>query len=611
VNANRSIFVIVALGSLLWGMTLRNGFVWDDAYYVLTNPAIRSWRLVPVYFTDCQTTAGRQFGAEFAVFRPLRNISYLLDFKMAGYRPVWWHAHNAALHILGAVLVLLLCRRLVASEWAALGGALLFLTHPVQTETVAWVKGRDDLISVVLSLATILLWLRWRPALSLPRRSILAALTFLACLAKLQAVVLPAVFVAGEWLLPTDAPSPAQRFRRALGTAALPLLAALVFLCWRHKFIGQTAQCGYLAGSLYPTLLTMTDAAVGYLRLILWPARLVADYSGMTPIHSAATLHFWINVSILAAAAVPVLLLVRRRPVARCGLVWFGICMLPVSNLVPMMQYMAERFLYLPLIGISLIAADALSRLRRGRAAAAVGATVLIIALTARTAWRIPDWKNEETLFAATIRDTPPSAMRPRNNYLVHLINEGRFSEAMPLATSLLAQATGTADASSWRAVYTRHVGFIQCRLGAMAEGTARLLQAADLDPAYAQPCVDLGILAGRAGQHTQALQWFDKAVARGPESSVAHFNRGIALQSLGRTAEAENELRQSIRCGAESPDVYKSLAALLWSTGRIAPCIPIYREAAAMWPDDREIRVWLARALELNRSARRTQPNP
>lgn len=609
-NLKRAILAIVVLGSLLWGLTVRNGFVWDDAYYVATNPAIRSWRMVPVYFTDCETTAGRQFGAEFAVFRPLRNISYLIDFKIAGLRPAWWHAHNAALHVLGAVLVLLLCRRLVASEWAAFAGALIFLVHPVQTETVAWVKGRDDLLSVVLTLATVLLWLRWRPAPSLRRHCILAAMTFLACLAKIQAIVLPALFVAGEWLLSSNGAPQAQRLRRAISVAILPSLAAVLFLYWRHKFIGQTAQCGYLAGSLYPTLLTMSDAAVGYLRLLLWPVRLVADYSGMIPIHSAAEPRFWFNVAAVLAAAAPVALLVRRRPAAVWGLAWLTVCMLPVSNLVPMMQFMAERFLYLPLIGVSVIAADSLARLNRGRIVAGVAAALILVAWTARTAWRIPDWQDEETLFAATIRDTPPNAMRPRNNYLIHLINSGRLTEALPLAERLLLQSNEVPGNTAWRAVYTRHLGFIQCRLGDLDRGMAQLKSAAKLDPENEQPCVDLGILAGRAGQHALALEWFDRALARGPESSVAHFNRAIALQSLGRKDEAERALRQSIRHGAESAEVYTSLAALLWSDGRIAECIPLYQEAAAMWPDNEEVGTWLRRAQELQRRNMRPAPS-
>ncbi|MCH8332889.1 hypothetical protein IIC65_03065, partial [Candidatus Sumerlaeota bacterium] len=169
-------FLIVA-GWLLWGRTLGHEFVWDDNDFIVRNAALRSWTFLPQYFTSVDTMAGGSFADQFLVFRPLRNVSYRLDFAVAGLNPRWWHATNVWLHVLNALLLYLIARTLMTGPLAPLFAASIFLLHPVQSEVVCWIKARDDLLAAAFSLGLILVWVRWRsPARSRAKMAALALL---------------------------------------------------------------------------------------------------------------------------------------------------------------------------------------------------------------------------------------------------------------------------------------------------------------------------------------------------------------------------------------------------------------------------------------------------
>ncbi len=138
-----TVLILLIVCVIIWGKTLSYEFVWDDSYFIVSNTALRSWKMIPNYFTDMSTMAGNGLSKVFVVYRPIRNISYLLDFKIAGLQPGWWHIHNVLLHLFNSILVYLVAKRIFKKGWLPpLTAALIFLVHPVQTETVAWIRRR-------------------------------------------------------------------------------------------------------------------------------------------------------------------------------------------------------------------------------------------------------------------------------------------------------------------------------------------------------------------------------------------------------------------------------------------------------------------------------------
>jgi tetratricopeptide (TPR) repeat protein len=323
----------------------------------------------------------------------------------------------------------------------------------------------------------------------------------------------------------------------------------------------------------------------------------VADYSGIQPLGSLGDWHVWAFGGILLAVALLVLRSRRTCPICSFGLVWVAAFLLPMSNIIPFFAYMAERFLYLPMAGFALAAASLIWRLERRRVGLMLlCAMVILTACGVRTALRVKVWRDDRALFTATVRDTPPSAVRPRRNLLFDVLNAGDYKAALPLAEGLWRRGEGEkAMPKRERAEYNRYLGFILSQTGRAEDGARLLCSAIAIDPSYTAPCLDLGIMEGRRGDHQEALAWFDRALEACPGDAPAHYNRGVALRELKRTKEAKDELRKAIFYGYdEGAEAHRALAALLWEEGRIGEVVSLYGEAARRWPDDREVRQWL-----------------
>jgi tetratricopeptide (TPR) repeat protein len=614
------ILILTLLAILVYAKTANFGFVWDDEYYVVSNLALRSWSNIPAYLTDVETMSGESAPYPFPLFRPTRNFSYLVDFSLAGLNPAIWHWHNVLVHIINGLLLFLIAFYLLRRPWPALFAGAVFLVHPVQTEAVAWVKCRDDLLAGMFLLAAFGVWLVWcRGRLRPWRIALLSVLFLLACLSKIQAVIFPALIGLFEvWngvkKSETDPAAETRRFGAAVPRinwfetlVVTAWLALLGFGClvWRHLFIGQTAQSGYPGGTLWRTMLTMTRAAVDYLRLLVWPRTLVADYSGMSISTSLGDWRVLVSIAVLAAVVVWVLLWRKRWPLATFGTVWLGVCLLPVSNIVPMMQFMAERFLYLPIIGFALVLSSVMRRGEQRWPLAARSIAVLVIAVAAwRSYDRLDVWRSDLALHRATVADTPAAAKRPRRNLLVSLINTGQYDEALPLARSLYeaAQDESSDFSARQRAEHARHLAWILTQTGRAEEGQACYAAALAWDTTYVQPYLDLGLLAGMSGRHQEALDWFTKAVAVAPASPDAWFNYGIALRENGQFSAAETAFGEAIAHGYNGPAAHLTLAALLWKQQRFEEAAKTYQDGLVIWPENADLREWAGKLEELRK---------
>jgi tetratricopeptide (TPR) repeat protein len=265
---------------------------------------------------------------------------------------------------------------------------------------------------------------------------------------------------------------------------------------------------------------------------------------------------------------------------------------------------MAERLLHTPMIGLA-IAAGALAQWagKRWRRAAPAVIAFVLLASAGRTLDRSRDWKDEIALFSATVRDTPPSAFRPRHNLVAALIDGGRQKEALPLAREMWETFGARPDFKPRkRAEIATRLALALDRSAKSSESRALLMRALELDSSYPLPCIVLGTAAGKAGNHPEALAWFDRAVAAAPRNEPAHFNRAVALEILERPAEAETEYCKAIELAPPTPRAHLALAALLWKEERFEEAEKVYAGALALWPRDAEIRYWIKKAGEKRR---------
>ena len=401
--------VLVAGAALLATLPARHGgFVYDDQYYVVENPAVSG---------DASPWTSILGTEDQARWRPLTVATWRLQWAPDIGASERMRLANVLIHAAASVLVLLVARRLGLGTGGALAAGLLFAAHPVHAEAVAWISGRSELLATALLLAA------WLAHLS-PRRggaALSAALAAAAGLAKENALVAPALFLGADLLLRRGV----RPGRLALQVAACALVAVL------HVAIAGRALPGDAPFAETPLLGRLGVAATilgRALLLLAWPQPLLVfrpreDFLGWQALPLAALL--------LAAAAVVATWRRQRLPAACLALL--PVSMLTVLNVVPIGATFAERFLYLPSVLFCCAAGALLESLGRAERRAGRGLGVaLLLPLVVLAAWvplcraEVEVFHDDLSIWAHAARVQPDSPLI-RYNHGYFLADAGRM----------------------------------------------------------------------------------------------------------------------------------------------------------------------------------------
>lgn len=460
-------YLLIGLASvLLYARTINYSFIWDDQFVVVQNPAIRSISSIHRYFTDSGTYAA---GLPFPTYRPLVTLSYLADYQVSHLKSWFYHVHNVLLHALNACLVFWLLQQLLAlskrsaptqGEYiAAICGTLVWAAHPVSTETVAWIKSRDELqctFFYLLALGLLFSGLL-RDRVSPTRIALITSALVCSLLSKEMAASYPLVLCL-TWLF----------FGRNTGrkglitTLSVSVACVVAYMIIRTRIVGATAQVPYMAGGFYHEMLTMTRASARYVRLAVAPGQLLSDYSGFFDVIRSPLQPAFVLSALLVALTLALAYVARRRvPLISYGICLFWITLLPVSNIISTMQYLAERFMYLPLFGLACVVTggvqwllapltesttDSAAFFKQPRVRSVMLAAVLILAAEVyATSARLTVWKDPLSFHERIYRDSRPSS-RITSEYAVTLFNAGLFAEALPVYRDLVQSRARDAD---------------------------------------------------------------------------------------------------------------------------------------------------------------------
>ncbi|MEX0718196.1 MAG: tetratricopeptide repeat protein [Planctomycetaceae bacterium] len=353
-QTRRAAFALVALVVALYWPTVNFGFVnWDDRWYVVENPVVRSWQPASLWSLATEVHVKN--------YAPLTLASHLIEHTLWGLWPGGYHLTNLLLHALNAVLVWVLVRQVTGSRFIAWTTAALFAVHPVQVETVAWISSRKGLLSATFILACLIRQLR--PERSSRDEGI--ALMFLAAalLTKAIAIVVPAVVLAYDLIVRK------RPFAEALPRQIVPGVLCLCLLAITAG--AQTSELGGLRDHLELSRgrILAVDAIVlwKYVGMLAWPANLAVLYDVPT-----AGIAGWAALAITGWATVAwgMYRLRTRSPLIPFAGTAALLFLLPVLNLIPITTLMNDRYLYLPSIAVfGLFAALGrhMSRLCEGR----------------------------------------------------------------------------------------------------------------------------------------------------------------------------------------------------------------------------------------------------
>lgn len=585
-TAQTALVALVALAT--FATSLFNGFALDDNYIIAGNPRVHQLQdLGAIWLTPYWPANGELLG----LYRPLAIFGYALQWAVGGGEPWVFHAMNVCLHIVVSLLVLVLLRRL-AGPSAALVGALLFAVHPLHTEVVANVVGQAEMIAAAGVIAACIVHAARpdpRTAPGAKRLAAIVGLYLLALLAKEGAVVLPGLLIA------VDAAQGRLRLgRRNLALyakdMAFPLIvlaaALAAYLALRVHVLGSVG--GIDAAPNLPFLreehriFSALRAWPEYVRLLVWPFDLSADYSPGVILPASGFTPMVVLGTILLAATAVLALATPAVPAVGLPAAWFLIAVFPVSNLVlPIGVLLAERVLYLPSVAICLAAAAIVDRVRitsplRARRFATAGTAALFVAFSAKSAQRNPDWKDTPAVWDALVRDHPES-------YRSQWVNGFRMRQqgALDLARQYfeVAYRIWPDDAQLLNAL-----AGVWIEQGEYLKAIPLLERSRQLSDVLQDTEVLLAYAFLTQDRYADALTAANRAGPLGADPATFLALRAQALDGMGRYAEATEAWRTAVRLpGGRAWPFWSSLARSLARTGHDGEALAAADSAAAL----------------------------
>ena len=565
---------------------------YDDYKYVTLN------RHVQTGFTKDALKWAFIRGYE-ATWQPMVWLSYVLDYQLYGSKPYGYHLTNFLLHIANTVLLFLVLSRMTESLWRSAFVTALFAIHPLHVESVAWIAERKDVLSGLFWMLAMWAYVSYASRGGAWRYMLVMLPLGLGLMAKPMLVTLPfALLLLDYW--------PLRRFTPGTGEAGtgwkliwekLPLFALALVSCVVTCLV-QREQGALASLRQIPLGARVANAFVAYvvyIRKMFWPHDLAVIYP-----HSMTSPPVWrVAGAILLLVCLSALAVYawRRRPYLAVGWLWYLGTLVPMIGIVQTGAHaLADRFTYIPLIGIFIMIAWGVPDLllsarvnRRYSRAPAVLAVLVTTALMVCTRFQVSYWRSSIALFQHALRVTT-------GNYIAHnclgqaLGVKGKTDQALEHLYKALALQPSYAPTHA-------NLGAILISQGQLDESIAHLNEALRLNPKDPVAHCDLGAALSRQGKLEEASAHFRKALVIDPElefarhnlgvfNAMAHYNAGLALDKQGKTDEAIEEYREAIRLNPNLAQAHNNLGFALRNQGKGDEAIREFREAVRLKPD-------------------------
>ena len=518
-----------------------------------------------------------------ANYHPLTWLSHMLDVELFGLEPGGPHLTNATLHALNTLLLVLALRVLTRRFWPSLLVGALFALHPLRAESVSWVSERKDVLAGTFWMLTLLAYGWWarRPH---PAKYLLVvlALTF-GLLSKAMGVTLP-ILLLGLDAWPLGRLRDRDELRKRI-LEKLPLFAPVVAIA-ALTVIAQARGGSLSTVELIPLWARTANAALSvfsYLGKFFWPTRLACFYPhpfrvdpdfALTSPTVLAALGGIVAVSVVAWS------LRRRWPFLALGWFWYLVSLAPVIGLVQVgAQGLADRYTYLPLIGVGLALAFALAacsdrwpRTTPWLAASAVSALAACVPLTRA---QIDTWQDSETLYAHALRVTEKN-YKALNNY-------GLLQEARGDVEGAEASYEAALEARPDQPQALTNLGTLYHRRGDTERARELYERALDADPRLVAAHNNLGVLHMNAGRNEEAVRCFEAALETDPDHRDARTNAGRILQRRGMHEEALPHFERLAELQPQSAKAAYDLGSARLNAGRREEAIAAFERSVSL----------------------------
>jgi tetratricopeptide (TPR) repeat protein len=536
--------LLLAAALVTYSQVYNYAFIsFDDKTALLENPHVCygfSWSGIAWAFTSAYA----------ANWFPLTWLSHMLDFQLFGWNSGWHHLTNALIHAVSSALLFALMKRMTGRAWESAFVGFVFALHPLHVESVAWISERKDVLFAFFWFLTTWLYLDFLEKRTAAKYLLMVGAFSLGLMSKQMIVTLPfALLLLDWWPLKRHGVRTWLLERTLLEKAPLVALAgAASAITW----IAQQKGDALRSLALIPLTLRLETAFiayVAYLRDFIWPAGLVFFYP-----YPAALPAWEVVCAVVAIAAVSVFAGAgyRQRPYLAVGWFWYLGTLVPVIGLIQVgYQSRADRYTYVPLIGISIMmawaAAEVWEKWPRARTAIQAAAVVACCGWWMVTWKQIQYWRDSPELYHRAVAVS-------NENYMAHY-----------------------------------NLGLDMVNDGHLKEGVRELYIAVEQNPSL--PRHTLGVGLDRLGQKEEAIEQLRQSIRLHGDDAEAHANMGEPLTDLGRLDEAIREYNTALRMSPALPNAYYGMGCVLLKQDRPKDAIAYFSQALRLNPGFTEAR--------------------
>jgi tetratricopeptide (TPR) repeat protein len=581
------ILVIAALSLLILLVYRQVGghsFVnYDDSAYVYENPHVRGG-----LSKEGVSWAFTTFDA--ANWHPLTWISHMTDVELFGLDAGWHHRVNVLFHVANTALLFLVLWRMTGGLWQSAFVAALFAVHPLHVESVAWVAERKDVLSTLFWLLTMGAYLGYVRRPSVWRYLPVFVFLALGLMCKPMLVTLPFVLLLLDWWplrrMSREGFPVSERWRLSMPMVfrriweKFPLLGLCALSCIL-TYVAQGKGKAISSLEVVPLGYRVSNALVSYVAYLwkaVWPASLAVFYPHRASLQ--ADFPAWeIAGAVLFLGSVSFFVLREgeRRPYLAAGWLWYLGTLVPVIGLVQVgSAALADRYTYVPLIGVFIAATWGISGLLSGwrwrRFVLWVSGGAIVVALSAAAWVQVGYWRDNVTLYSRAVAVTEKNWMA--------LTNLGAaYEESGKLQDAVLCHQEALRIKPEYAHAWY-NLGVASGKLGRVQESLGYYREVLRIDPKYVDAWYNLGVACAKLGQLQEAIGYFRETVRIKPEYALAWYNLGVAHAKQGQLREAIGFFRESLRMNSKYAKAWYSLGLIYEKLGEYQQSAACFAEA-------------------------------
>ena len=546
----------------------------DDPDFIVDNPHINTGLTVANIISAFTTVYASNW-------HPLTAISHLVDIQLFGLDGSKHILVNVVIHAINSALLFLILQRATRRRWPAAIVAALFALHPLHVESIAWASERKDVLSALFFFLTLWWWITWIESARISRYWLAVAACAASLLSKPMAVTMPFVLLLLDWW-PFERPIDRTRVIEKWPFFALSVVSSLITVRTQHEAMGSSPIASRVANAI--------ASYVAYLAKAFWPANLSIVYPYRTNIPPSQIALASILLFGVSAAA-----WFFRRPLPFLFAGWFFFLgtLVPVIGIVQIgHQSMADRYTYIPLIGIFIAIVWGCATLLRSRVVLATASAIVIVSLSACTFHQLQYWRSGVTLF----------------EHAIDVVGPNRYDRE-GLARELLATHDFQGASENFRAALRfdpnddglhNGLGVALMELGDSAAAQKEFATAIARNPKNAEALRRLGDLNLAEGKTADAISLYERSAAIDRDPSTL----AVLAAARGDVDRAVSFYRQAIAVHPDKAEIRNDLAAVLSRSGREQEALGEYQQALALDPHQYETRMNLGAVLtRLNRN--------